>query len=68
MKSIITVLYFKYLTYKSFHKTLLGQDEDTETVRRILGKNVQDVMTRKPVTVTTNDLMKSAAETMAKHR
>lgn len=41
---------------------------DTETVRRILGKNVQDVMTRKPVTVTTNDLMKSAAETMAKHR
>ena len=47
---------------------LSGTDEDTETARRILGKNVQDVMTRNPVTVTTNDLMKSAAETMAKHR
>ena len=29
-----------------------------------LGQNVQDVMTRDPVTVTTNDLMKVAAETM----
>jgi CBS domain-containing protein len=33
-----------------------------------LGQNVQDIMTRDPVTVTTNDLMKTAAETMAKHR
>jgi CBS domain-containing protein len=29
---------------------------------------VRDIMTREPVTVTTNDLMKTAAETMAKHR
>jgi len=51
---------------------MLGNDrdhvEDSETARRILGQNVQDIMTRDPVTVTTNDLMKTAAETMAKHR
>ena len=51
---------------------MLGSDrdhvEDSETARRILGQNVQDIMTRDPVTVTTNDLMKTAAETMAKHR
>lgn len=46
----------------------LGELEDSETARRILGQNVQDIMTRDPVTVTTNDLMKVAAETMAKHR
>lgn len=42
--------------------------EDGETARRILGQSVRDIMTREPVTVTTNDLMKTAAETMAKHR
>lgn len=46
----------------------LGEMEDSETARRILGQTVQDIMTRDPVTVTTNDLMKTAAETMAKHR
>jgi CBS domain-containing protein len=47
----------------------LGDDsEDSETARRILGQTVKDIMTSKPVTVTTNDLMKKAAETMAKHR
>jgi len=46
----------------------LGELEDSETARRILGQTVQDIMTRDPVTVTTNDLMKIAAETMAKHR
>ncbi|KAL7542983.1 hypothetical protein ACHAXR_012295 [Thalassiosira sp. AJA248-18] len=46
----------------------LGESEDSETARRILGQTVQDIMTRDPVTVTTNDLMKVAAETMAKHR
>ena len=46
----------------------LGDLEDSETARRILGQTVQDIMTRDPVTVETNDLMKTAAETMAKHR
>mmetsp|Transcript_9644 Transcript_9644/g.21752 ORF Transcript_9644/g.21752 Transcript_9644/m.21752 type:complete len:229 (+) Transcript_9644:96-782(+) len=47
----------------------LGDElEDSETARRILGRTVQDVMTRDPVTVTTNDLMKTAAESMARHR
>lgn len=46
----------------------LGDEEDSETARRILGQTVQDIMTRDPVTVTTNELMKVAAETMAKHR
>lgn len=46
----------------------LGEMEDSETARRILGQSVRDVMTRDPVTVTTNDLMKTAAETMATHR
>mmetsp|Transcript_33539 Transcript_33539/g.60414 ORF Transcript_33539/g.60414 Transcript_33539/m.60414 type:complete len:221 (+) Transcript_33539:145-807(+) len=46
----------------------LGELEDSETARRILGQTVQDIMTRDPVTVTTNDLMKTAAETMARHR
>jgi len=46
----------------------LGEMEDSETARRILGRSVRDIMTRDPVTVTTNDLMKTAAETMAKHR
>ena len=46
----------------------LGDLEDSETARRILGQTVQDIMTRDPLTVTTNDLMKVAAETMAKHR
>ncbi|KAL7527958.1 hypothetical protein ACHAWF_002379, partial [Thalassiosira exigua] len=45
-----------------------GGGEDAETARRILGRTVKDVMTRDPVTVTTNDLMKTAAETMARHR
>ena len=50
---------------------MLGKDdhvEDSETARRILGQNVQDIMTRDPITVTTNDLMKTAAEIMGKHR
>lgn len=46
----------------------IGEEEDEETARRILGQTVKDIMTRKPVTVTTNDLMKTAAEVMAKHR
>jgi len=47
----------------------LGDElEDSETARRILGRTVQDVMTKDPVTVTTNDLMKTAAEVMARHR
>jgi len=46
----------------------LGELEDSETARRILGQTVQDIMTRDPLTVTNNDLMKAAAETMAKHR
>jgi CBS domain-containing protein len=41
---------------------------DSETARRILGGEVRDVMTKNPITVTTNDPMKVAAETMAKHR
>ena len=46
----------------------LGDLEDSETARRILGQTVKDIMTRDPVTVTTNDMMKTAAEVMAKHR
>ena len=46
----------------------LGDLEDSETARRILGQRVIDIMTRDPVTVTTNDWMKTAAEVMAKHR
>ena len=46
----------------------LGDLEDSETARRILGQTVKDVMTRDPVTITTNDMMKTAAEVMAKHR
>jgi len=46
----------------------LGDLEDSETARRILGQTVKDIMTRVPVTVTTNDMMKTAAEVMAKHR
>lgn len=46
----------------------LGELEDSETARRILGQTVQDIMTRDPVKVTTNDLMKTAAEITAKHR
>jgi len=45
-----------------------GESEDSETARRILGQTVQDIMTRDPVTITTNDLMQTAAETMARHR
>lgn len=45
-----------------------GEAEDSETARRILGQTVQDIMTLEPVTITTNDLMKTAAETMARHR
>lgn len=46
----------------------LGELEDSETARRILGQNVQEIMTRDPVTVTTNESMKAAADIMAKHR
>jgi len=46
----------------------LGDLEDSETARRILGQTVKDIMTNNPITVTTNDLMKKAAEVMAKHR
>lgn len=45
-----------------------GESEDSETARRILGQTVQDIMTREPVTITTNELMKTAAEKMARHR
>lgn len=45
-----------------------GESEDSETARRILGQTVQDIMTRDPITITTNDLMKTAADRMAKHR
>jgi acetoin utilization protein AcuB len=45
-----------------------GEAEDSETARRILGRSVRDIMTRDPVTITTNDLMKTAAELMARHR
>jgi CBS domain-containing protein len=46
----------------------VGDLEDSETARRILGQRVKDIMTRDPVTVGTNDLMKTAAEVMAKNR
>ncbi|KAL3811862.1 hypothetical protein ACHAXA_009221 [Cyclostephanos tholiformis] len=45
-----------------------ADNEDSETARRILGGEVRDIMTRDPITVTTNDPMKVAAETMAMHR
>jgi CBS domain-containing protein len=45
-----------------------ADNEDSETARRILGGEVRDVMTRDPITVTTNDPMKVAAETMARYR
>ncbi|KAL7460312.1 hypothetical protein ACHAXS_000773 [Conticribra weissflogii] len=46
----------------------VGDLENGETARRILGQRVKDIMTRDPVVVGTNDLMKTAAEIMAKHR
>jgi len=45
-----------------------GESEDSETARRILGQTVRDIMTRDPLTITTNDFMTTAAEKMAKHR
>lgn len=45
----------------------LGETKDA-VARRILGRTVEDVMTRDPITVTTNQNMKEAAEVMAGHR
>ena len=45
----------------------LGETEDN-VARRILGSKVKDVMTKDPLTVTTNQNMKVAAEAMARHR
>jgi len=45
----------------------LGETEDN-VARRILGSKVKDVMTKDPITVTTNQNMKVAAEAMARHR
>jgi CBS domain-containing protein len=59
---------FDFLPREESGLITLGEMEDGETARRILGQSVRDIMTREPVTVTTNDLMKTAAETMAKHR
>lgn len=46
----------------------LGDLEDSETARRILGRTVGNIMTMDPVTVGPDDLMKTAAEVMAKKR
>lgn len=59
---------FDFLPREESGLITLGEMEDSETARRILGQSVKDIMTRNPVTVTTNDLMKTAAEVMAKHR
>ena len=59
---------FDFLPREESGLITLGEMEDSETARRILGQCVRDIMTRSPVTVTTNDLMKTAAEVMAKHR
>ncbi|EJK64944.1 hypothetical protein THAOC_14262, partial [Thalassiosira oceanica] len=45
----------------------LGETKD-DVARRILGRTVEDVMTRDPISVTTNQNMKEAAEVMAGHR
>ncbi|KAL7487257.1 hypothetical protein ACHAW6_012861 [Cyclotella cf. meneghiniana] len=59
---------FDFLPREESGLVTLGEMEDGETARRILGQTVREIMTRNPVTVTTNDLMKTAAEVMAKHR
>lgn len=46
----------------------LGDTEDTETARRILGRTVGNIMTPDPVTVGPDDLMRTAAEIMSKKR
>lgn len=59
---------FDFLPREESGLVTLGEMMDSETARRVLGQSVKDIMTRNPVTVTTNDLMKTAAEVMAKHR
>eukprot|EP00804_Cyclotella_cryptica_P027952 CCRYP_003840-RA/>CCRYP_003840-RA protein AED:0.02 eAED:0.02 QI:354/1/1/1/1/1/2/184/226 len=59
---------FDFLPREESGLVTLGDMEDSETARRILGQTVREIMTRNPVAVTTNDLMKTAAEVMAKHR
>ncbi|EED88932.1 hypothetical protein THAPSDRAFT_264157, partial [Thalassiosira pseudonana CCMP1335] len=59
---------FDFLPREESGLVTLGEMEDSETARRILGQSVKDIMTRNPVSVNTNDLMKTAAEIMAKHR
>jgi CBS domain-containing protein len=59
---------FDFLPREESGLITLGEMEDSETARRILGQSVGEIMTREPVTVTTNDFMKTAAEVMAKHR
>ncbi|KAL3766990.1 hypothetical protein ACHAWO_004964 [Cyclotella atomus] len=59
---------FDFLPREEDGLVMLGEMEDSETARRILGQTVQDVMSKNPVTITNNDLMKTAAEKMARHR
>eukprot|EP00804_Cyclotella_cryptica_P023673 CCRYP_017678-RA/>CCRYP_017678-RA protein AED:0.04 eAED:0.04 QI:576/1/1/1/1/1/2/195/172 len=59
---------FDFLPREEGGLVTLGDMEDSETARRILGQTVREIMTRNLVTVTTNDLMKTAAKVMAKHR
>jgi CBS domain-containing protein len=59
---------FDFLPREEDGLVMLGAMEDSETARRILGQNVGDIMSKNPVTITNNDLMKTAAEKMAKHR
>ena len=59
---------FDFLPREESGLVTVGEIMDSETARRVLGRSVKDIMTRNPITVTTNDLMKTAAEVMAKHR
>eukprot|EP00956_Cyclotella_meneghiniana_P034871 scaffold109004_cov81-Cyclotella_meneghiniana.AAC.2 len=59
---------FDFLPREESGLVTVGEMMDSETARRVLGRSVKDIMTRNPITVTTNDLMKTAAEVMAKHR
>ena len=59
---------FDFLPREESGLVPIGDLEDSETARRILGQRVKDIMTKNPVTVGTNDLMKTAAEIMAKNR
>lgn len=59
---------FDFLPKEESGLIMLGEMEDSETARRILGQSVNDIMTRNPITVTSNDSMQTASEVMAKHR